>query len=227
MVPIPYSSPPPSPGDREPVALGVPRKSKRLGRARQACCRAERGTQVEASERREILGSVMSSCPFARDPRKRGGRMRKSLASPTGSVPCGGSCRSIPYRPTFPLNRDLHAHRKTAQKEGKSGGLYTPSCLRVKGLVGPPPPLENPPGSLPLRRKQGPSPGRRPALVITMVGREGYAPAARGIGAGPVWEPASEHELPPRYRERTGPHRGPVLLSSVSELSLVGVPPNG
>jgi len=223
---MPYSSPPPSPDDREPVTLGVPRKSKRLGRARQARCPAERGTRVEASERREILGSVKSSCPFARDPRRRRGRMRSSHSLPTGPVPCGGRCRWIPPRPTFPLNLTSQARTKRPPKKGEVGRTLYLLFPASQKLRGPPRPEE-----IPLHP---PADAKRAALA--------RQPACTGDNDGRVRRlcPGGKRDggsscprtggltvgSPPRVQEEPAPRGAGSPVEPHSERSLVGVPPN-
>jgi hypothetical protein len=175
LVLIFYSSPPPSPDDREPVALGLPRKSKRLSRARQALCTAEMGNPAESSERRQIPGSVKSSCPFAPVPRRRRGGMRNTYSLPTGRFRVEASAAGSQTRPTF-LNLALLDEPTKVLKRGSRADSILPLPCESKASGALRAPRKIPPRSLRRGTKRAtPGPGSPPALVITMVRQEGCA----------------------------------------------------
>jgi hypothetical protein len=226
LVPMRYSSPPPSPDNREPVALGVPRKSKRLNHARQACCPAESDTQVEASERREIPSSVKGSSPFARDPRRRRGRLRSGHSLPTGRLlgeaGVAGSDRVLPSH----LNLTSQARNKTRPKARPKEGSranYTPSSLRVTGS----PALLFPRKSL-LHRSVDAGGAAEPALAQQPActgdndgGARRLRPGGTGTRAGAVCELGLSVGSPSWGIKRTGPQVGAGSLFDLSRTGLV------
>jgi hypothetical protein len=168
---------------------------------------------MKASERDSPLGQGLVSSRACSTTVQRSDE--KQPFTPNRTVLWGGW---IPPRPTFPLNLPSQAHANRGPKEGKSGGLYTPSSMRVKGLrvlLAPrksssihTPPAAKPPAL---------SPAAGPSLVITMVLQEGCARAARGtVGRSVFWRWA-EAGSPLPGKEEPAPQRGPVPAFDLSE----------
>jgi len=166
---------------------------------------------MKASERSEILLSVKGSCPLSRDPRRRGCRVRNSNSLRTGLfLGAVGSHRVL----SFPLNLASQAHANRGPREGKSGGLYTPSSMRVKGLRGTFLARENPSSiQTALCAKQSSSPDSRPSTADNDGWPRRLRPGARGR-----WQeqPANwaERRLTFLGGERTGPPEGGRFLRS-------------
>src|SRR6266540_2474104 len=161
---------------------------------------------MKASERSEILLSVKGSCPLSRDPRRRGCRVRNSNSLRTGLfLGAFGSHRVL----SFPLNLASQAHANRGPREGKSGGLYTPSSMRVKGLRGtlprPRKSLLDPDGAL--CQALSPRPTAGPPLLITMVGQEGCVQGHEDGGRSSL--PTGPSEGSPSWVEKEpAPQRG-------------------
>jgi len=86
------------------------------------------------------------------------------------TVPCGGMCRWIPTRPTFPLNLASLAHTNKGPKRGEVGRTLYPLFPASQRLPGPPRPEEIPSEPYADVPAGHPWPGAGSALVITMVG---------------------------------------------------------
>jgi hypothetical protein len=91
-----------------------------------------------------------------------------------------------PTAPQLPAQPDLPGVQLNGPKEGKSGGLYTPSSLRVKGAG----PFRVPEeiSSIPMPAVQsGPALGSAgPSLVTTMIGLQGCVRGGKKEGGGAV-----------------------------------------
>jgi len=163
---------------------------------------------VEASERREIPGSLKSLVSFARDLRICRGRMRAAIHYQWDQFRVGagaaGFHRVLPSLSTWPPRRTA-----TRSKEGEVGQTTPPRPASKEGS-GPLFALRRFPLNLFAGGANPDSPGpAAPPLVITMVGQEG-CPGAQGRRTG------SECELDGGWvQEEPAPKGGPVLLSSL------------
>jgi hypothetical protein len=219
LAPMPYSSPPPSPMTENPWPSAF-RPNPRLGRLRQTCRPAERGTSVGASERREIPGSLKSLVSFARDLRIRRGRMRAAIHYQWDQFRVGagaaGFHRVLPSLSTWPPRRTA-----TRSKEGEVRQTTSPRAASKEGS-GPPssPPGDSPSTYLPAVPTRPARPGC-PSTGDNDGRTRRLPPGAQGRRTGP------ECELDGAWVQEEPAPEGPVLLSNVSESCLVGVPPNG
>jgi hypothetical protein len=174
---------------------------------------------VEASERREIPGSLKSLVSFARDLRIRRGRMRAAIHYQWDQFRVGARAAGF-HRVYLRSQPGLPGVQQQGPKKGKSGRLRV-LVLRVRRAWGPLfAPRRFPSTYLPAVPTRPARPGC-PSTGDNDGRTRRLPPGAQGRRTGP------ECELDGAWVQEEPAPEGPVLLSNVLESCLVGVPPNG